>query len=264
MAPLYAAREHLPQDIVEILKLLGKADNIPFNQLYNLVQDCVDHCYTKVIKALTHLLNHNFTDRQTVLVRALRAVRALKFLESYGDRQAKLWKVLTKYDKLPDYFHYLQTTLQTEFAFLKKATSRNIDQFQEAINLQQTYTTSLCSHVTPFMQNWCNWRDKSKPIIFTPSQTDSVQINAPEYDSDIDSQIDTLPDLQLHAKNNQEEPTPTTGDSEDLEFSKDTNRTDLEPESIGETNPNPLSLPPPKQTLYRLMHQSMIRTLTVR
>ena len=37
LAPLHTAREHLPQDIVEILKLLGKADNIPFNQLCNLV-----------------------------------------------------------------------------------------------------------------------------------------------------------------------------------------------------------------------------------
>ena len=144
MALLHTAREHLPQDIVKILELLGKANNIPFNQLYNLVQDCVDHYYTKVIKTLTHLLKCNFTDRQTVLVNT---ARALKFLESYGDRQAKLWKVLTKYDKLPDHFHDLQTTLQTEFACLKKASSKNIDQFQEAINLQQTYTTSLCSHV---------------------------------------------------------------------------------------------------------------------
>ena len=104
LALLHAAREHLPQDIVEILELLGKADNIPFNQLYNLAQDCADHYYTNVIKTLTHLLKHNFTNRQTVLVNT---ARALKFLESYGDRQAKLWKVLTKYDKLPDHFHDL-------------------------------------------------------------------------------------------------------------------------------------------------------------
>ena len=44
--------------------------------------------------------------------------------------------------------------------------------------------------------------------LYPHSQTDSVQINAPEYDSDIDGQIDTLPDLQSHAENNQEEPTP--------------------------------------------------------
>ena len=89
LAPLHAAREHLPHDIVNILKLLGKVDNIPFNQLYNLAQDCANCYYTKVIKTLTNLLKHNFTDRQTVPVNT---VRALTFLESYGDRQAKLWK----------------------------------------------------------------------------------------------------------------------------------------------------------------------------
>ena len=104
MALLYAAREHLPHDIVETFELLGKADNISFNQLYNLVQDCANHYYTKVIKTLTDLLKRNFTDRQTVLVNT---VRALTLLESYRDRHAKLWKVLTKYDKLPDHFHDL-------------------------------------------------------------------------------------------------------------------------------------------------------------
>ena len=68
--------------------------------------------------------------------------------------------------------------------------------------------------------------------LYPNSQTDSVQINTPEYDSDIDSQIDTLPDLQSHTKNNQEEPTPTTGDSEDPELLQDTNRTDPEPEPV--------------------------------
>ena len=70
----------------------------------------------------------------------------------------------------------------------------------------------------PFMQNWHNLRTKSKPIVFTPTPKQTLQINAPEYESDINSQIDTLPDLQSHAKNNQEEPTPTTGDSEDPEL----------------------------------------------
>ena len=42
LAPLTAAKEHLPSDIINILELLGKADNIPFNQLYNLTEDCTD------------------------------------------------------------------------------------------------------------------------------------------------------------------------------------------------------------------------------
>ena len=33
LAPLTAAKEHLPGDIINILECLGKADNIPFNQL---------------------------------------------------------------------------------------------------------------------------------------------------------------------------------------------------------------------------------------
>ena len=49
LAPLQLAKEHLPGDIVDILKRLGKADNIPFNQLYYIVENCADHYYSKVI-----------------------------------------------------------------------------------------------------------------------------------------------------------------------------------------------------------------------
>ena len=132
LVPLKAAKEHLSKDIINILELLGKADNIPFNQLYNLAEDCMDRYYTKVIKTLTQLLKSSFNDRQLVFVNM---ARALKFLASYVSRQTKLWKVLSKYDRLPDHFHNLQTTLQTEFSLLKKANSKNIENLQE--NLQQ-------------------------------------------------------------------------------------------------------------------------------
>ena len=36
LALLTAAKKHLPGDIINILEHLGKVDNIPFNQLYNL------------------------------------------------------------------------------------------------------------------------------------------------------------------------------------------------------------------------------------
>ena len=144
LAPLKEAKEHLPKDIINILELLGKVDNIPFNQLYNLAEDCTDKYYTKVIKTLTQLLKSSFNDRKLILVNM---ARALKFLELYGNRQTKLWKVLSKYDRLPDHFHDLQNTLQTEFNLLKKATSKKVKNLQDAINLQQTYTMSLCSHI---------------------------------------------------------------------------------------------------------------------
>ena len=51
-------------------------------------------------------------------------------------------------------------------------------------------------------------------------------------DLDINGQIGTLPDLQSHTENNQEEPIPITGNLEDSELSQDTNRTNFEPESV--------------------------------
>ena len=55
LAPLTAVKEHLPGDIINILACLGKADNIPFNQLYSLVEDCAHRYYTNVIQTL-HIL----------------------------------------------------------------------------------------------------------------------------------------------------------------------------------------------------------------
>ena len=81
LAPLTATKEHLPTDIINILELLGKADNIPFNQLYNLTEDCADRFYMKVIKTLTHLLKNSFHNIQLVLVNY---AWVLKFLESYA------------------------------------------------------------------------------------------------------------------------------------------------------------------------------------
>ena len=91
LAPLTAAKEHLPGDIINILELLGKVDNIPFNQLYNLAEDCTDRYYTKVIKTLTRLLKNSFHDRQLVLVNT---ARALECLESYAAQQANVESAL--------------------------------------------------------------------------------------------------------------------------------------------------------------------------
>ena len=164
---------------------------------------CADRYYSKVTKALTQLLKSSFNERQLVLVNT---ARALKFLESYGNRQTKLWKVLSKYNRLPDHFHNLQMTLQTEFNLLKKATSKNIENLHDTINLQQTYTTSLCSHVNSIYIKLAQLDTQIQTHCLYPySQSDSVQLNAPEYDSDIDGQMDILLDIQpqvsSHAEN---------------------------------------------------------------
>ena len=148
LAPLQLAKEHLPADIIDILERLGKADNILFNQLYYIAENCTDHYYSKVIETFVALLKHQFADRQLLLVNT---ARSLKFLK---DHQGQIWKIFQKYQTIPDdiqdlHFHIddFKNGIEKEFAFLKEATHKNIDNFQSSLSLQQTYSTSLCSHV---------------------------------------------------------------------------------------------------------------------
>ena len=69
--------------------------------------------------------------------------RALKYLEFYGQRQSQLFTVLEKYHQVPDGLE----DLKSQFSFLKEAPSRNIENLQQAITVQQTYTTNLCGHI---------------------------------------------------------------------------------------------------------------------
>ena len=74
---------------------------------------------------------------------------------------------------------------------------KNIENLHEAINLQQTYTISLCGHVN-FIYTKLAQLNRHVWIhcLYPHPQLDVVQINALEYDSDIDGQTDQLPDIQ--------------------------------------------------------------------
>ena len=188
LAPLTAMKKHLPGNI-NILSHLGKADNIPFNQLYSLVEDCVDRYYMKVRQTLMHLMKNSFHNRQLVLVNT---ARALKFLESYASRQTKLWKVLSKYHNLLDHFHDLKTTLQTEFDLLKTATSKNVQNLQETVQAQQADTTVLLGDIVAIHTKLVHLGKQIQIHCIYPHQhSDAVQLNAPDYDPDIDGDTNT-------------------------------------------------------------------------
>ena len=89
-------------------------------------------------------MKQSFADRQTVLVNS---ACALKFPETYSNRWAKLWKVLAKYHHIPDHFHYLKTSLHTNFELLKTATKRNVQNLPDLIEQQQTYINALGEHI---------------------------------------------------------------------------------------------------------------------
>ena len=119
--------------------------------MYYIAENRADRYYTKVIETFVSIIKRQFADRQLLLVNT---VRCLKFLEEYLDRQAQIWKIFHKHHNIPDdleglhlHFDDFKTSLETDFKHLKEATSRNIQNIQTSLNLQQTYSSSLCSHV---------------------------------------------------------------------------------------------------------------------
>ena len=151
LAPLQLAKDHLPGDIIDILKRLGKADNIPHNQLYYIAENCADWYYSKVIETFTLLLKRQFADRQLLLINT---TRSLKFLEEYADRQALIWKIFSKHQNIPDkisdlhlHIDNFKGNIQKDLNFLKEATRKNIENFQASLSSQQTYLVALGSHI---------------------------------------------------------------------------------------------------------------------
>ena len=176
IAPLHSAKDHLLQYIITILKRLGKVENTPFNKLYYLPESCADHYYTSVIKTFVKIVKRSATDRPIILVNT---TRALKYLEDFGQRQSQLFTVLEKYHLVPDSLQYLQS----QFSFLKEATSRNVENIQQAITVQQTYTANLCTYINNILPYITKLEDailKLEQKLTT--EQDTFQINAPDFD----------------------------------------------------------------------------------
>ena len=193
LAPLQLAKEHLPGNIIDILERLGKADHIPHNQLYYIVENCADRYYSKVIETFVALLKHQFTDRQLLLVNT---TRSLKFLEEYADRQALIWKIFQRHEHFPDdiqdphlYIDNFKTNIKKEFNFLKETTRKNVENFQSLLNLQQTYSAALCSHVNNIYNNLSKIQQQLPHSAQHMNTGNVIQIEAPDFDPDIDEVI---------------------------------------------------------------------------
>ena len=113
--------------------------------------------------------------------------RALKYLEAYGQRQSQLFTLLEKYHQVPDGFE----DLKSQFYFLKEATSRNVEHLQQAITVQQTFTTNLCGHVNVILSRITKLENNIQKLTekFTTEQ-DTGQIDASDFDPDING-LDT-------------------------------------------------------------------------
>ena len=218
LAPLQLAKEHLPGDIINILERLGKADNIPFNQLYYRVENCADHYYSKVIETFVALLKCQFTDHQLLLVNT---ARSLKFLEDYTDRQGQIWKIFQKHQTIPDdiqdlHFHIdnFKNSKEKEFPLLKAATYKNIENFQSSLSLQHTYSTSLCSHVNIIYNKLVELQRQLPHPNLHMNTGDVIQIEAPDFDPDIDKVLPISTDQHTNDPVTQGSVTPTLKSAE--------------------------------------------------
>ena len=125
--------------------------------------------------------------------------------------------MLSKYHNLPDHFHDLKTTLQAEFDLLKTATSKNIQNIHEVVQPQQAYMTVLSGHINTLYTKLAHL-DKQVQIhcIYPHPRSDGIQLNAPNYDPDIDGDPDPVTDIQPpKAKSGKEDTSTGTPKSED-------------------------------------------------
>ena len=118
---------------------------------------------------------------------------SLKFLEEYSDRQAQIWKNFHKHHNFPDdiedlhlHFDSFKTSLETKFKHLKEVTSCNLQNIQTSLSVQQTYSSTLCSHVNNIYSKLSKLQKLIQDHCMSSHQSDSVQIEALEFDPDID------------------------------------------------------------------------------
>ena len=202
LASLQLVKEHLPGNIVDILERLGKADNIPFNQLYYIAKNCTDRYYSKVIETFVALLKCQFADRQLLLVNT---ARSLKFLKDYTDQQALIWKIFQRHQTIPDdiqdlHFHIddFKSNIEKEFAFLKEATHKNMENFQLSLNLQQTYSAALCSHVNNIYNKLAEIQQQLPYSNQHMNTGNVIQIEVPDFDPDIDEALPISMDQSIN------------------------------------------------------------------
>ena len=104
--------------------------------------------------------------------------------------------MLSKYHNLPDHFHDLKTTLQAKFDLLKIATLKNIQDIHETVQAQQTYTMVLSGHINTLYTKLAHLEKQVQiHCLYPHPQSDLIQLNAPDYDPDIDGDLDPATDI---------------------------------------------------------------------
>ena len=210
------------------------------------------------------LLKQQFANRQLLLVNT---TRSLKFLEEYADGQALIWKIFSKHENIPDdisdlHLHIddFKINIQKEFNFLKEATRKNVENFQTSINLQQTYSVALGSHINNIYHKISEIQQKLPHSTQHMNTGDGIQINAPEFDPDIDGRppmkehgeiqgSDSPIQYLLRQSKQNEAPALTQQVAEEMDW-PDTVPVEIPPQPTQDNDHNITALPTQHETNY--------------
>ena len=113
-------------------------------------------------------------------------------MEEYADSQSQIWKIFQKHQTIPEDFQDLhlhfddfKNSIEKDLKFLKEATSRNIENFQTSLNLQQIYSSSLCLHINNIYNKLAELQRQIPNHYMHMNSGNTVQIEAPDFDPDI-------------------------------------------------------------------------------
>ena len=133
----------------------------------------------------------------------------MKFLEEYADRQALIWKIFSKHQNIPDEISDLHLhiddfkgNIQKDFNFLKEATRKNIENFQASLSSQQTYSVTLGSHINNIYHKISELQQQLPHPTQHMNTGDIIQINAPEFDPNIDGRPTTKEHREIQGSDN--------------------------------------------------------------
>ena len=133
----------------------------------------------------------------------------MKFLEEYTDRQALIWKIFSKHQNIPDEISDLHLhiddfkgDIQKEFNFLKEVTRKNIKNFQASLSSQQTYSAALGSHINNIYHKISELQQQLPHPTQHMNTGDIIQINAPEFNPDIDGGPSTKEHREIQGSDN--------------------------------------------------------------
>ena len=121
-----------------------------------------------------------------------------------------IWKIFQRHENIPDdiqdlHFHIddLKTNIEKEFSLLKEATHKNIENSQSSLNLQQTYSMTLCSHINNIYNKLMEIQQQLPHSTQHMNTGNVIQIEVPDFDLDIDEVLPISVDQNLEHQETQ-------------------------------------------------------------